>query len=184
MVGVLRTERGELFGRAAVLERAAGVHVGQDDGLVGAQDLRGLGHEAHAAERDHLGIGLCRLARQFERVADEIGKVLDLGLLIIVREDHRVALLAQTLDLGTDIDAGQILANGSSHGVSLYGFCLGAPPTPPPARGQFGYRPASRSASAMTGGVIANSDMATRVAMTTAPIAHVAGCTAPRVRRS
>src|SRR3546814_13354596 len=36
----------------------------------------------------------------------------------------------------------------------------------------------------MTGGVIDSSDMATRVAMTTAPYAQVAGCTAPRVRRS
>ena len=99
MVGMLRAEGCELLGRAAVLEAAAGVHVGQDHSLVGAQDLCGLGHEAHAAEGDHLGIGLRRLAAEFERVADEIGKILNLRLLVIMGQDHRVTLLAQAVDL-------------------------------------------------------------------------------------
>ena len=36
--------------------------------------------------------GLGRGLRQLERVADEVGEVLDLGLLVVVREDHGVAL--------------------------------------------------------------------------------------------
>ena len=105
MVGVRRAERRELVGRAAVLEAAAGVHVGQDHDLFGRQDLRRLGHEAHAAKGDHLGIGRRRLARQIEAVADEIGEVLDFRLLVIMGEDHRVALALQPLDLGEQVDA-------------------------------------------------------------------------------
>ena len=100
MVGVGLAERLELVGRAAVLEAAAGVHVGQDDDLFRRQDLRRLGHEADAAKGDHLGVGRGRLARQVEAVADEIGEVLDFGLLVIMGEDDRVALALQPLDLG------------------------------------------------------------------------------------
>ena len=98
-------ERRELVGRAAVLEAAAGVHVGQDDDLFGRQDLRRLGHEADAAKGDHVGVGRRRLARQIEAVADEIGEVLDFRLLVIMGEDHRVALALQPLDLGEQVDA-------------------------------------------------------------------------------
>ncbi len=104
MVGVRRAERRELVGRAAVLEAAAGVHVGQDDDLLRRQDLRRLGHEADAAEGDHLGVGGRRLARQIEAVADEIGEVLDCRLLVIMGEDHRVALALQPLDLGEQVE--------------------------------------------------------------------------------
>jgi hypothetical protein len=62
MIGVRRAERRELVGRAAVLEAAARVHVGQDHGFVRRQDLGGLGHEPHAAKGDHLGVGRGRLA--------------------------------------------------------------------------------------------------------------------------
>ena len=38
-----------------------------------------------------------------ERVADEVGEVLDLGLLVVVREDHRVALALEARDRGLEI---------------------------------------------------------------------------------
>jgi hypothetical protein len=103
MVGMLGAEGGELFGRAAVFQAATGVHVRQHDDLVGRQDLGGLRHEAHAAKGDHIGVGLGRLARQVEAVADEIGQVLQLGLLIVVRKNHGVALLAQPVDLRAEV---------------------------------------------------------------------------------
>ncbi len=37
-------------------------------------------------------VGLGRLARQAERIADIVRDVLDLGPLVVVGEDHRVAL--------------------------------------------------------------------------------------------
>ncbi len=79
MVGMGLAEGLELVGRAAVLEAAAGVQVGQDDDLLGREDLGRLGHEAHPAEGDHVGVGRGGLARQVEAVADEIGEVLDLA---------------------------------------------------------------------------------------------------------
>ena len=55
-----------------------------------------------------------RLAGQIEAVADEIRKVLDLGLLIIMGEDHGVALVLQALDLAKQIQAPQIVASEPS----------------------------------------------------------------------
>ena len=54
----------------------------------------------HAAERDHLGVGLRRLLREAERVADEVGHVLHLGQLVVVREDDRAALGGERAYLG------------------------------------------------------------------------------------
>ena len=105
MVRMGLAERLELVGRAAVLEAAAGVHVGQNDDLVGRQDLGGLGHEADAAKGDHLGVGRLRLARQIEAVADEVGQVLDFGRLVIMGEQDGVALRAQPVDLGSEVEA-------------------------------------------------------------------------------
>ena len=56
-----------------------------------------------------IGIGGGGLARQIEAVADEIGEILKLGLLVIMREDDRVLLLAEALDLGANVDAGEVL---------------------------------------------------------------------------
>jgi hypothetical protein len=69
----------------------------------------------HAAEGDDVRVGRRRLARQIEAVADEIGNVLDFGLLVIMREDHGVPLLAQPVDLGTQVQAGQVFTGLGSH---------------------------------------------------------------------
>ena len=47
----------QLLGGDRVGQRAAGVEVGDQHGLVRAQDRGGLGHEVHAAERDHRRVG-------------------------------------------------------------------------------------------------------------------------------
>ena len=46
------------------------------------------------------------LRHSSRRIADEIGEVLHLGLLVIMRQDDRVALLAQAVDLGAQVGAG------------------------------------------------------------------------------
>ena len=83
MVGMGGAEPRELFGRAAVLQAAPGVEIGQDHDLFGAENLRRLGHELDPAKGDDIGIGLGRLARKLERIADEIGKILNLSLIHI-----------------------------------------------------------------------------------------------------
>ena len=46
--------------------------------------------------------------RELERVADEVGEVLDLGLLVVVGEDHRVALALHARDRGLEIDGDRV----------------------------------------------------------------------------
>jgi len=106
MIGVLLTEAPERLRLARLLQRAAGLAIGQENGLRGAQDLGHLGHETHAAEYDDLGIGRRRPARQVEGIADEIRKVLDLAVLVVVGEDDGVQFFAQTADLGLEIEDG------------------------------------------------------------------------------
>src|SRR3546814_5825462 len=85
----------ELFRGTQILEAAPCVHVGQYHDLLGAEDLGGIGHELDPAEDDHVGVSLGRLARQVEAVPHEIGDVLDIGALVIMRQDHRVAFFTQ-----------------------------------------------------------------------------------------
>jgi hypothetical protein len=69
--------------------RTAGGEVGQDGLLVGlGHDVRHLGHEMHAAEHDELGVGLGGEARQLERVAGEVGVLVDVGALVVVAQQH------------------------------------------------------------------------------------------------
>ena len=79
-------------------ERAAGAHVRDQHRLVGVEQLRGLGHEVHAALDDDLGIGLGCLARKLQRVADDIGDAMeDLGRHVVVREHDGVARFFSSL---------------------------------------------------------------------------------------
>ena len=89
----------ELVGVDRLRERAAGAEVGDQDGLVGTEHRGRLGHEVDAAELDHVGVGLRRLAGEAERVADEVGHVLELGQLVVVREDDGVPLGRERADL-------------------------------------------------------------------------------------
>ncbi len=104
--GMLGLPGPQLIGVDRVGERAAGVEVGDQDGLLGRENRGGLGHEVDAAEGDHLGVGLSRLAREAERVAAVVGEVLDLRQLVVVGEDdgvpfprERANLVAELSDL-------------------------------------------------------------------------------------
>ena len=89
-------------------ERAAGGEIGKQHGLLRREDRRRLGHEVHAAEDDDVGVGLRRLAREAERIADEIGDVLHFGALVVVRENDRVALARELLDLVLQLGDGVV----------------------------------------------------------------------------
>src|SRR3546814_7138063 len=91
------------------------------------QYLRRRGHEAHAAEGYDVSIGRLRLAAQIEAVADEIGEVLDFRLLVIMREDDGVALLAQPVDLRPEVQALQAWI-GCVHALPVRWERLSAPP--------------------------------------------------------
>ena len=96
------------LGRGApVRERAAGGQVGQDHDPLGIQDLCGLGHEVDPAEHDHVRLRVARGPGELEAVADKIREILNLRVLVIVREDDGVAFATQTLDLSVKIGAGR-----------------------------------------------------------------------------
>jgi len=52
----------------------------------------------HPAEHNHGRVGLRCLLRELQRIAHEVGEVLDDRQLVVVRQDDRVALLAQLLN--------------------------------------------------------------------------------------
>ena len=98
--GVLGLPRPQLVGGDRVGQRAAGPLVRDQHGLVGAEDLRGLGHEVHAAEHDGVLGRLGGDPGQRQRVTDVVGDVLDGGKLVVVRQDRGVAQVGQPADLG------------------------------------------------------------------------------------
>ena len=60
-----------------------------------------------------------RLLAEAERVADVVGHVLDLGHLVVVREDDRVALLGERADLRLhlgDVRGGELTGDGEREG--------------------------------------------------------------------
>ena len=84
-------------------ERAAGAGVGDQHALGRVQKLGGLGHEVDAGQDDDARIDLHGLARQGQAVADDVGHAVeDLGRLVVVRQDHGIALALQRQD-GIDI---------------------------------------------------------------------------------
>ena len=114
--GMLGLPRAKLLGIDRGGERAARGEIGEQHRLLRREDRRRLGHEVHAAEDDDVGVRLGGLAREAERVADEVGDVLHFGALVVVREDDRVLLARERLDLTLEL-RDQLLA-GSDAGVS------------------------------------------------------------------
>ena len=116
MIGVGFAEGLEFLRRAGVLKAASRIHVGQHDDLLRAEYFRRVGHEFDPAKGNHLGIGRRCFLRQFKAVADIIGEILNLGPLVIVREDDRVALLLDPRDFGEDVHAGEVFGH-DGHGL-------------------------------------------------------------------
>ena len=90
----------EIFGRRRVRELAAGQQVRQKHGSRRIDDLRRLGHEVNAREFDDVSVlDIRRHQGQFERVPDEVRDFQDLRSIVVVGDDHRVALLLERADL-------------------------------------------------------------------------------------
>src|ERR1041385_7717230 len=89
----------EQGGRAPFCERAPRFQIGQEHLFGGAQDFRRLSHEMNPGKNDGLRIRRCRPAGEVKAVPYKIGQVLDLGILVIVREDHCMQVLLEPEDL-------------------------------------------------------------------------------------
>ncbi len=124
MIGVTIAKMPEDFGTAGFLERTSGLGVWNQHSAGRSQNLGHFAHEAHAAKDDDVGLGSGGLARQIEGIAHEIGKILDLALLIVMGENHGVAFTAQTVDTSAKIQSGiKIgLGNGAGEGNTTVSF--------------------------------------------------------------
>jgi hypothetical protein len=82
--------------------------------VFGAQDLGGLAHEAHAGHHQRLGRVVAAEAGHFQRIghaaAGFLGQVLQVGIDVVVRHQHRIALFQQL--------ANAVLERWRSSGVS------------------------------------------------------------------
>ena len=78
-------DRAQLLGGDHVRQRAACLRVGDEHRLLGRQNRRGLGHEVDAAEHDGIGVGHRGAPTEFQRITDEVGDVLHLADLVVVR---------------------------------------------------------------------------------------------------
>jgi len=81
-----------LRGRAGLHQAAACFTVRHDDDFLGAEHLSRLGHKPDAAKCNDLAIHLTGFAGQLEAVTYRIGQVLNLRLLVVVRQDDGMAL--------------------------------------------------------------------------------------------
>ena len=88
----------KLLRRTAICQRATGIQIGHQYLLVRTKNLGGLTHEMHTTQHDNirccLGCPLC----QGQAIAYIIGNVLYVACLIVMRQDHRILLLAQLIN--------------------------------------------------------------------------------------
>ena len=92
---VARPQLAHILCRDRLGQGAAGLGIRDEHRLARIEEFGGLGHEVHAGEHDHVGIGVHRLTRQRQAVADDVGhRVEDLRRLVVVGQDDRVVLRA------------------------------------------------------------------------------------------
>ena len=103
MVWVCGLPRRHLRSRSGVGERAAGVHVRDEHDASRVQDLCRLRHKVHTAKDDHIGVGVSSRLGQLQRVPDEVGEILNVRILVVVGENHRIALNLECLDFVEDV---------------------------------------------------------------------------------
>ncbi len=63
------------------------------------QNLGGLRHEPDAAECDDVAVGLAGFSRKFEAVADHVREFLNLGFLVMMREQNRAPVALEVKNL-------------------------------------------------------------------------------------
>ena len=75
--------------------------------MSGIQNLGRFGHEQHAGKDNHVRLGGRGLLRELQAVAHKIRQVLNLRLLVIVRQDHGIHLALQPRNLVFEIEVRQ-----------------------------------------------------------------------------
>ena len=102
-VGMLLFPLPELLRGDGVCEGATRLEVRKEHLFVRTKNRSRFGHEVDAAKDDQIGVGLGRLACQGEGVPCEVGEILNLRDLIVMRKEDRVALFPQPVDLPNEL---------------------------------------------------------------------------------
>ena len=89
----------QVLSLAAISKRATSIQVWAQHSLVWAQQLAGLSHEVNTTHHHHLGISFSSLTSQSQTVAHEVGNILNLSYRVVVSQDYRILLLAETANL-------------------------------------------------------------------------------------
>ena len=111
----------QVFSPTTVGQRTACREVGTKHHLVWREQFARLGHEMHTAHHHHPCVGLSRLTGQRQRVAHEVGYLLDVTHSVVVSQDNRIFLPTQLSDLGLQI---QSLVNGFVDKSLFHPFCF------------------------------------------------------------
>jgi hypothetical protein len=97
----------KLIGGTRIDQAAPGVFIRYHYDAMRAQNLGRLGHKPDAAECDHIAVEILRPARKLQAIAHRIGEFLNLGFLVVMRQDDGLAVALEFEDLfgksrGTD----------------------------------------------------------------------------------
>ncbi len=96
------TEVANLLRRTAIHQAASGFAVRNHHDALRVQDLGRLRHEPDAAERQDVALELLRLPRELQAVPHRVGNLLDFRFLVMMRQDHCLAVLFEVQDLFRD----------------------------------------------------------------------------------
>src|ERR1039458_4427735 len=95
MAGMLILKRFKQRWRATITKRTTGFKIRKNDFLFRIQYFSRLGHKMNAREYYHIRACTFRLSRQTQAVANEISDILDIRLLVIMRQYNRILFLLQ-----------------------------------------------------------------------------------------
>jgi len=90
VIGIAATKFPDRLDRATFHQAATGVLVGDDDNAVRIENFGRFRHKPDAAHGDDIALGFAGFTRQFEAISHDIGKFLNLGFLIVVRQEDCV----------------------------------------------------------------------------------------------
>src|ERR1019366_3686170 len=99
MIGITLAKLPEQMCRAAIGQRTACIQVREQDKLAWIQNLGRLGHEQHSGKDDYIRLGCRGLLGELQAVAYKIRQVLNLRILVIMRQDDGIHLALEPPDL-------------------------------------------------------------------------------------
>ena len=89
----------QVFSLAGVSQRTACIQIRTQYSLLWRKQLTRFCHEVHATHHHHLGVCLCSLASQRQRVANKVGYILYISYGIVVSQYNGIFLLTQSSNL-------------------------------------------------------------------------------------